>query len=410
MKTYLVGGAVRDKLLGYPFHERDWVVVGSSPEEMLQLGYQTVGKDFPVFLHPKTKQEYALARTERKTAPGYTGFQFHTDPSVTLEDDLRRRDLTINAIAEDQQGNLVDPYGGQSDIIAKILRHVSPAFAEDPLRVLRVARFAARYHHLGFSIAPETMTLMRELASSGELKALTAERVWKETERALGEQSPDIYIRTLQDCGALKILMPEVDSLFGVPQRADYHPEIDTGLHILLSLQQITKLSEDSRLRFSVLMHDLGKATTPSDILPRHIGHEERGAPLVKAFCQRLKVPNNYCDLAVAVTRFHLMCHKAPTLKPKTIMKVLNGINAFRQPQMLTDFVVCCTADARGRTGFENITYPSGQWLLNVFERLQTVTAKVFVDDGITGKAIGEAIYDKRLKIIAQIKRDTASE
>ncbi|MGB2041862.1 MAG: multifunctional CCA addition/repair protein, partial [Porticoccaceae bacterium] len=279
MKIYLVGGAVRDKLLGYPSDENDWVVVGSSPKQMVELGYQPVGQDFPVFIKPQTGEEYALARTERKSGHGYQGFTFHTAADISLEDDLLRRDLSINAMAEDDTGQIIDPYGGQRDLQDRVLRHVSDAFTEDPLRVLRVARFAARYHHLGFTIAPETMSLMRQIASSGELAHLVAERVWKETERALCEKSPDIYIEVLRDCGALQILLPEVEQLFGIPQRADYHPEVDTGVHTLMSLQQATKLSDKPEVRFSVLVHDLGKAITPADVLPSHKGHEERGLP-----------------------------------------------------------------------------------------------------------------------------------
>ncbi len=404
MKIYLVGGAVRDALLGYPCHERDWVVVGSTPDEMTAQGYRAVGNDFPVFLHPDTNEEYALARTERKTSPGYTGFQFHASPDVTLEEDLKRRDLTINAIARDSNGKLIDPWGGQSDLQAKVLRHVSEAFAEDPLRVLRVARFAARYHHLGFTIAPETLKLMKNLSASGELQALTAERVWQETERALAERSPQVFVQVLRDCGALKVLLPEVDRLFGVPQRADYHPEIDTGIHVLMALEQAAKLSDSATVRFAVLVHDLGKGTTPDDVLPRHIGHEERGVPLVKSLCQRLRVPNNFRDLAIAVTRFHLLCHKATTLKPKTILKLLNGLDAFRRPDNLEPFLLSCEADARGRKGLEANTYHSGQWLRQVFKALQQVRATAFVEQGLNGKEIGKAIDQQRLQIIADLK------
>ena len=291
MNLYLVGGAVRDKLLGYPFTEKDWVVVGATPEEMIEQGFRQVGSDFPVFLHPKTKEEHALARTERKSGPGYKGFQCFSDTSVTLEEDLSRRDLTINAIAEDNEGNLIDPYGGQRDIANKILRHVSDAFVEDPLRVLRVARFAARYQHLGFTIAPETLALMTAITSSGELQHLTPERVWVETNKGLGERSPRTYIEVLRHCGALKVLLPEVDQLFGVAQRADYHPEIDTGIHVLMALDQTAALDDDSAARFAVLVHDLGKGITPKDVLPKHSGHEERGVELVNALCDRLKAP-----------------------------------------------------------------------------------------------------------------------
>lgn len=404
MDIYLVGGAVRDELLDYPSHERDWVVVGATPQEMDAQGYRVVGNDFPVFLHPQTGEEYALARTERKTAPGYTGFQFYASPEVTIEDDLKRRDLTINAMARDKHGNLIDPYGGQADLANKLLRHVSEAFIEDPLRVLRVARFAARYHHLGFTVAAETQALMQTLASSGELQALTAERVWKETERALAERSPHVFVHTLRDCGALAVLFPEIDRLFGVPQRADYHPEIDTGTHILMALEQAAMLSKDPAVRFAVLVHDLGKGTTPMAVLPRHIGHEERGVPLVKDLCKRLRVPNQTRDLALAVTRFHLLCHKATTLKPATVIKLLKALDAFRRPGNLEPFLLSCEADARGRKSFEKTPYHAGQWLRRVFSELQLVRAAEFVAQGLSGKAIGKAIEDKRRQIIAGLK------
>ncbi|MDM3870233.1 multifunctional CCA addition/repair protein [Porticoccus sp. W117] len=409
MEIYLVGGAVRDSLLNYPVVERDWVVVGATPQQMKNQGYKAVGADFPVFLHPQTGEEYALARTERKTAPGYKGFQFHAAEDVTLEQDLLRRDLTINAIAQDEQGNLFDPYNGRADLDARILRHVSPAFAEDPLRVLRVARFAARYHHLGFTIAPETLALMSQLAASGELDALTPERVWKETERALGERSPQLFIDVLRQCGALKILFPEVDALFGVPQRADYHPEVDSGIHTIMSLQQSALLSDDTAVRFAVLVHDLGKAITPSDILPRHIGHEERGVPLVKALSERLKVPNRFRVLAEKVTRYHLLCHKAQTLRPATVLKVLKGLDVFRQPDQLEPFLLACTADARGRTGFENCEYPSANWLRSIYQELKTVSAKEFVEQGKKGAEIAEAMDKKRLEIISEFKKTFCS-
>ena len=402
MQIYLVGGAVRDKLLNYPSTERDWVVVGSSPEEMTSLGYKPVGSDFPVFLHPETSEEYALARTERKSGIGYKGFQFHAGSDITLEQDLQRRDLTINAIAEDDQGNLIDPYHGRRDIENKTLRHVSDAFIEDPLRVLRVARFAARYQYLGFTIANETLALMRELAGSGELEALTPERVWLETQKALSERSPRTYIEVLRECGALKVLLPEVDQLFGVPQRADYHPEVDTGLHVLLSLDQAVILSSEPAVRFAVLMHDLGKGITPLSVLPRHIGHEEKGVPLVKAVCNRLKVPNHYRDLAIAATRYHLLCHKAPTLKPSTTLKLLKNLDAFRRPERMAQFLLCCEADAKGRTGFENTPYPSGQWLQEVVGAVSEIDNQSLIEKGLSGKQFGKALEQMRLDVIAQ--------
>ena len=311
MQIYLVGGAVRDNLLNYPIYENDWVVVGATPQQMLSLGFKPVGKDFPVFIHSKTGEEYALARTERKSGRGYKGFEFFTSDKVSLEDDLVRRDLTINAMAQDSEGNLIDPFNGQKDLELKMLRHVSEAFIEDPLRVLRVARFAARYHHLGFTIAPETMALMKSIVEQGEMEFLVAERVWKETSRALQSISPDIYIEVLRECGALKILFPEINALFGVPQRADYHPEIDTGIHTLMALQQAAKLSDSATVRFSVLVHDVGKAVTPSNVLPSHRGHESRGLPLVKKICDRFAIPNEFRELALAVTEHHLLCHNA---------------------------------------------------------------------------------------------------
>jgi len=405
MDLYLVGGAVRDKLLNYPFSERDWVVVGATPDELIHKGFQQVGSDFPVFLHPETKEEYALARTERKSGVGYKGFQFFADTSVTLEQDLSRRDLTINAIAEDNEGNLIDPYNGQKDLNEKTLRHVSEAFAEDPLRVLRVARFAARYQHLGFTIAAETLSLMTEITASGELQYLTAERVWVETEKALRERSPRTYIEVLRQCNALKVLFPELERLFGVAQRADYHPEIDTGIHVLMALDQATALDNDTATRFAVLVHDLGKGITPKDVLPKHTGHEERGVQLVNDLCDRLKVPNRYRDLAVSVSRYHLLCHKAPTLRPKTILKILNGVGALRQPEKLAQFIRCCESDARGRLGFENTTYKSGIWLTKVFNAIQTIDNKEFIQQGLSGKALGEAIDRKRQQIISDFKQ-----
>ncbi len=404
MKLYLVGGAVRDKLLGYPFTEKDWVVVGATPEEMIEQGFRQVGSDFPVFLHPKTKEEHALARTERKSGSGYKGFQCFTDTSVTLEEDLSRRDLTINAIAEDNEGNLIDPYGGQQDIANKILRHVSDAFVEDPLRVLRVARFAARYQHLGFTIAPETLALMTAITDSGELQHLTPERVWVETDKALRERSPRTYIEVLRQCGALKMLLPEVDQLFGVAQRADYHPEIDTGIHVLMALDQAAALDDDSATRFAVLVHDLGKGITPKNVLPKHSGHEERGVRLVNVLCDRLKVPNRHRELAISVTRYHLLCHKAPHLRPATILKLLKGIGALRQPKKLAQFIRCCEADARGRLGFEDIPYDSGVWLKQAFLAIQSIDNREFIQQGLTGEKLGAAIDRRRQEIIAELK------
>ncbi|RLA49888.1 MAG: multifunctional CCA addition/repair protein, partial [Gammaproteobacteria bacterium] len=358
MDIYLVGGAVRDDLLGLPVKERDWLVVGGSPQQLLDAGYRAVGKDFPVFIHPDSGEEYALARTERKTGHGHRDFQFHTSPGVSLEEDLMRRDLTINAIARNDTGVIYDPYNGQRDLKARVLRHVSSAFVEDPLRVLRVARFAARFKHLGFSIADETLQLMGDIVASGELEYLSAERIWQETLKGLSEGSPRTYIEVLRDCGALAAILPEVDTLFGVPQRADYHPEVDTGLHVLMALDKAVELSDAAEVRYAVLVHDLGKGITPTDILPRHMGHEENGVPLVEAVSKRLRVPKRFVKLAVVVTRFHLLCHKVQTLRPKTVLKILKGLDIFRNPAHLEPFLLACEADARGRVNFEDSNYP----------------------------------------------------
>jgi tRNA nucleotidyltransferase (CCA-adding enzyme) len=404
MKTYLVGGAVRDRLLGIPVTDRDWMVVGSSPQQMLDAGYRPVGKDFPVFIHPESGEEYALARTERKTGRGHGDFTFHTSPDVTLEDDLLRRDFTINAIVEDDSGELIDPFGGQQDLDSRILRHVSEAFVEDPLRVLRAARFTARFNHLGFTIAEETRQLMAQIVVSGELQALSAERVWQETQKALSEGSPRTYIEILRECGALAVLLPELDRLFGVPQRADYHPEIDTGLHTLMALDKAVELSDSPEVRYAVLVHDLGKGITPEDILPRHIGHEEKGVPLVEAVSKRLRVPKRFIKLAVAVTRFHLQCHKIDTLRPKTILKLLKGLDIFRNPEQLDLFLLACEADARGRANFEDQPYRSALWLKNLFSEINILTTGELIKAGFKGIALGEEIDKQRLKTISQYK------
>lgn len=406
MKIYLVGGAVRDKLLNYPSDENDWVVVGSSPEQMVELGFQPVGQDFPVFINTDTGEEYALARTERKSGHGYQGFTFHTAADISLEDDLVRRDLTINAMAEDSDGNIIDPYGGQQDLQDKLLRHVSDAFTEDPLRVLRVARFTARYHHLGFSIAPETIALMTTIVANGEIQHLVAERVWKETERALCEKSPDIYIEVLRQCGALRILLPEVDVLFGVPQRADYHPEVDTGIHTLMSLQQAALLSNSAAVRFSVLVHDLGKGITPDHVLPSHRGHEARGLPLVTDVCNRFKVPNEHRQLAMAVTEFHLLCHKAFELRPETILKLLKGLGALKSEHRLEEFLLCCEADARGRTGFENREYPSSDYLRQARQVILKTDISDLLESGVSGAEIGSQLALRQTAQLAELKQN----
>ena len=405
MRVYLVGGAVRDRLLGHPYHEKDYVVVGATPEQLIAQGYQPVGKDFPVFLHPKTKEEYALARTERKSGHGYHGFEFYTDPSVTLEDDLIRRDLTINAMAMDDDGTIYDPYHGQQDLADKILRHVSPAFAEDPLRVLRVARFAARYAQYGFTVADETLDLMRQLTESGELNALTPERVWKETSRALMEDHADVYFEVLRACGALKALFPEINALYGVPQRPEYHPEIDCGIHTMMALQQACKAHYSLDVRFAVLMHDLGKALTPIDELPRHIMHEERGIKPVTEVCDRLRVPTQTKQLALAVCKEHLKCHQAFTLKAGTVWRLLQRLDVLRRPERVEAFLQACECDAKGRLGLEDRPYPQAKYLLDAMQMVRTIKASDLPPE-ITGADIGEMLIQKRIEAISNFKQN----
>lgn len=405
MNIYLVGGAVRDALLDYPTSERDWVVVGARPQDLLDLGYQQVGKDFPVFLHPETKDEYALARTERKKGHGYTGFAVHCDPAVTLEQDLLRRDLTVNAMARTPEGEIIDPYGGQRDLAAKILRHVSDAFVEDPLRVLRTARFAARYAHLGFTVAPETMALMTEIVSQGELDHLPAERIWVELERALGENNPEVFVEVLRACGALQQLLPEVEALFGVPQNAQYHPEIDTGLHTLMTLQQAAQLSPATDVRWAVLIHDLGKGTTPAAEWPRHIAHEHRGLKLVEAVCARLKAPGQHRELALKVCEYHTHCHRALELRGKTLLKLLTATDALRRPDRFEAFLLACEADARGRKGLESRDYPQADYLRRALLAAREVTAALFMEQGVQGKALGEAIRAERVRRLEALRK-----
>lgn len=400
MQVYLVGGAVRDHLLGHPYHEKDYVVVGATPEQLLSEGYQPVGKDFPVFLHPKTKEEYALARTERKSGMGYHGFQFFTDTTVKLEEDLIRRDLTINAMAMDDSGKVYDPYGGQKDLDHKILRHVSDAFTEDPLRVLRVARFAARYASYGFRIADETLQLMKDIAQSGELNALTPERVWKETSRALMEDHADLYFQTLKDCDALKILFPEIDDLFGVPQRPEYHPEIDCGIHTLMALKQACVANYPLEVRFAVLVHDLGKALTPVDELPRHILHEERGIQPVTEISDRLKVPTYLKNLALIVCKEHLKCHQVKNLKPGTLWRLLQRLDVLRRPEKVLAFVQACECDAKGRLGLEDRPYPQAQYVLDAMEIVRNIRAQD-LPDHIQGAEIGEMLIQYRIEALA---------
>ena len=404
MKTYLVGGYVRDTLLGLKTKDRDWVVVGATPEELLNRGFKTVGKDFPVFLHPETKEEYALARTERKTAPGYTGFSFYAAPDVTLEDDLVRRDLTINAIAQDEDGAIIDPFNGQADIKKKLLRHVSDAFPEDPVRILRVARFAARYHKLGFQVANETMQLMQTMTDNGEVDALVTERVWQETNNALGEATPSVFFEVLRECGALKKLYPEVDRLWGVPQPEKYHPEIDTGVHTMMVLEQSAKLSADKKVRFAALVHDLGKGTTPKEEWPKHINHEARGVPLVEGLCDRLKVPNDYRELAIIVTRYHLHYHRAAELRDDTFLKTLESLDAFRRPERFEQFLLACEADSRGRPGYEDTEFEQPGIYRKVFHAANAVDAKELVENGLTGLAIKEEMARRRIEAIKTVR------
>jgi tRNA nucleotidyltransferase (CCA-adding enzyme) len=405
MKTYLVGGAVRDELLGYPCTEKDWVVVGATIADMLAQGFQQVGKDFPVFLHPHTKEEHALARTERKTAPGYKGFAVQASPAVTLEEDLLRRDLSINAIAKDSSGALIDPYGGVQDIQTRVLRHVSPAFAEDPVRILRVARFAARYAHLGFSVADETLQLMRSMVAAGEVDALVPERVWAEMVKALGETTPARFIEVLRDCGALQKIMPELDCLWGVPQPAEHHPEIDTGVHTLMVLAQACKLSPDTEVRFAALMHDLGKGTTPRAEWPKHIAHEARGAKLVLQLCQRLRVPNDYRDLAERVARLHLHYHRALELKPATVVKTLQELDAFRRPQRFEKFLLACEADARGRPGYETREFKQGDFFRHAFAAACNIDVMALREQGYEGIRLANAIREQRIEQVSRVAK-----
>lgn len=405
MKIYLVGGAVRDKLLGLPVKDQDWVVVGATPEQLLNQGYQQVGKDFPVFLNPETKEEYALARTERKSGSGYTGFICDFSPNIPLEDDLIRRDLTINAIAQDTDGKLHDPYGGIQDLNHRILRHISPAFAEDPLRVLRVARFAARFHHLGFTIANETLVLMRKLTEQGELEHLTTERIWLETEKALTEQNPEIYFDTLRKVGALKVLFPELDALYGIPNPAKHHPEIDSFVHTMMVLQQAVLLTENtamnkSAVRFAAICHDLGKALTPNDILPHHYGHEKKGVQPVRKLCNRLKVPTYYKELAELTCEYHTHAHKAFELRADTIIKLFNTFDVWRKPQRFLEFLTACMADTRGRLGFEQVNYPQKDYLWMLYQVAIQVDIQQIILDGFEKQGIRDELMTRRILAI----------
>ncbi|ENM3931901.1 multifunctional CCA addition/repair protein [Vibrio cholerae] len=400
MQIYLVGGAVRDQLLQLPVYDRDWVVVGSSPQAMLAAGFQAVGKDFPVFLHPNSKEEHALARTERKTGVGYTGFACHYAPDVTLEDDLQRRDLTINAMAQDNSGQLIDPYGGQRDLAAKVLRHVSPSFVEDPLRVLRVARFAAKLHHLGFTVAEETMQLMAKIAQSGELQHLTAERVWQEWHKSLSTHHPEVFLQVLRDCGALAVVLPEIDRLFGVPQPEKWHPEIDTGIHTLMVAKQAAQLSDSLLVRFAAQVHDLGKGVTPPSEWPSHKLHCHTGLNIIESLCERIRVPNEFRDLALAVCAQHSNIHRADELKPATKLKVLGLLDVWRKPERLEQVLLCCEADHRGRLGLESEPYPQREIFLRAYQAALGVAVQAVIADGFQGKQIKEELDKRRVSAI----------
>ncbi|MBD9660883.1 MULTISPECIES: multifunctional CCA addition/repair protein [Pantoea] len=400
MKTFLVGGAVRDALLRLPVKDRDWVVVGATPDAMLAEGYQQVGRDFPVFLHPRSREEYALARTERKSGNGYTGFVTQFAPDVTLEQDLQRRDLTINAIAQSDSGELIDPYGGQRDLAKRQLRHVSTAFNEDPLRVLRVARFAARFAHLNFRIADETQALMREMAVSGELAHLTAERVWKETEKALLTRNPQVYFQVLRDCGALQVLFPEIDNLYGIPAPIKWHPEIDTGIHALMTLAMSAALSDQLDVRFATLFHDVGKALTPAEKWPSHHGHGLAGVPIVEALCQRLRVPNQVRDLALVVTEFHDVVHTIERQPADALIALFDRIDAWRKPDRVEKMALTSEADARGRAGLESMAYPQGDYLRQAFALAQAVPTKDVVAAGFKGAEVREELTRRRVAVL----------
>ncbi|MZI92518.1 multifunctional CCA addition/repair protein [Vibrio sp. CAIM 722] len=406
MQVYLVGGAVRDQLLNIPVHDNDWVVVGSTPEDMLNAGYQSVGKDFPVFLHPKTKEEYALARTEKKTSVGYTGFDCYFAKDVTIEDDLMRRDLTINAIAQDPQGNLIDPYHGADDIKNRKLRHVSTAFTEDPLRVLRVARFAAKLHHLGFTVADETLNLMRHIAQSGELNHLTPERVWQEWHKSLTTPTPHKFLEILQNCGALEVVLPELAVLFGVPQPEKWHPEIDTGIHTLMVAEQAAQLTPSPIVRFAAQVHDLGKGVTPKEEWPSHKLHCHTGVKIVKALCERVRVPNEFRDLAVDVCEQHTNIHNALQLKPATLVKIFNKLKLWRQPQRLEQLLLCCAADHKGRLGFEQLDYAVAEYVTEAFNVAAQINAQDVIKDGFNGKEISEEQNRRRVRAVAQFKQE----
>ena len=405
MEVYLVGGAVRDRLLGLPVRERDWVVVGARPQELERQGYLPVGKEFPVFLHPDTREEYALARVERKVAPGYKGFTTQFSPEVTLEEDLKRRDLTINAMAQDVDGNVVDPFKGRADLEARVLRHVSDAFVEDPVRILRLARFAARFAPLGFTVADETRALMKRIVADGEVAALVPERVWKETSRALCEPRPEVYFEVLRECGALAVIFAEIDALYGVPQPVKWHPEIDTGVHVMMALRLAAKIDAPLSVRFAVLAHDLGKARTPPEKWPAHHGHESLGVEPIEALCARLKVPTQLRELAVIVSKFHTHVHRALELKPATVLKLFEETDAFRRPDRFAEFLTACECDARGRLGLEDRPYPQAQYLRAAIASALPVSLTETERQGLAGAAFGDKLRDKRLAVLAALPK-----
>lgn len=398
MKTFVVGGAVRDELLGLEVRDHDHVVVGATPEQMVDLGYRPVGKDFPVFLHPQTNEEYALARTERKSGKGYKGFQVFASPDVTLEQDLARRDLTINAIAKAENGELIDPYHGIADVSSKILRHVSPAFAEDPVRILRVARFSARFTE--FSIAPETMALMRQMVEEGEVDALVAERVWQELAKGLMEAKPSRMFEALRECGALRKILPELDRLWGVPQPAQHHPEVDTGVHVMMVIDYAASQNYSLPVRFAALTHDLGKGTTPQDVLPKHIGHEDRSVRLLTDVSKRLRVPNDCRELAHIVAKFHGKVSRTDEMRPDTLVRLLQDTDAFRQPERFREFLRACESDSRGRTGFENRPFPYADKLLKVLEAASNVDAGAIAQNFAEPEKIKQAVYEARVEAV----------
>ncbi len=416
LEKYLVGGAVRDRIMGRPVTDRDWVVVGSTPDQMVELGFRPVGRDFPVFLHPDTNEEYALARTERKTARGYHGFEFFSDPDITLEQDLGRRDLTMNAMAMDDQGNLIDPYNGKRDIQRGIIRHVSSAFGEDPVRVLRAARFAARF--TDFSVCPDTRALMTEMVDNGEVDTLVAERVWQEMVQAMQEEKFSRFLTELRQCGALQRLLPEVDALFGVPQVEKYHPEIDTGIHTLMSVDAASVLTREPMVMFAVLVHDLGKALTPRDELPRHRGHEKRGLKPIAALCARLGVPTRFREFALKVCEYHLHCHRIRQLRPDTVLKMLEAFDGFRRPELIEKFALCCDADRRGRTGHENDGRENTAWMCTMHNAAlrveQKQIARQIVDESGEGRRAGlrikKAIREQRIAAIQAAGKAVSSD